>query len=34
MLRAAGPGDPALRSFTQFWLGRGAPRASGALPKS
>ena len=34
LLRASGPTDPALRSFTQFWLGRGAPRTSGALPKS
>ena len=34
MLRATGPTDPALRPFTQFWLGRGAPRSSGALPKS
>jgi Protein of unknown function (DUF3105) len=34
MLRVSGPGDPALRSFAQYWLGRGAPRLSGALPKS
>lgn len=34
MLRAAGPTDPALRTFAQFWLGRGAPRITGALPKS
>lgn len=34
MLRTVGPGDAALRSFAQFWLGRGAPRASGPLPKS
>ena len=24
MLRAPSPGDPALRNFAQFWLGRGA----------
>lgn len=34
MLRAAGPADPALRTFTQYWLGRGAPRSSRALPSS
>jgi hypothetical protein len=34
MLRTASPGDPALRSFAQYWLGRGAPRRSAALPKS
>lgn len=34
MLKASGPTDPALRTFTQYWLGRGAPRTSGALPKS
>jgi Protein of unknown function (DUF3105) len=34
MLRASGPTDPELRVFTQFWLGRGAPRSSGALPNS
>jgi Protein of unknown function (DUF3105) len=33
-LRASGPTDPELRAFTQYWLGRGAPRSSGALPKS
>jgi Protein of unknown function (DUF3105) len=25
LLRASGPGDPRLRTFVQFWLGRGAP---------
>jgi hypothetical protein len=29
LLRAPDAGDPALRAFTQFWLGRGAPRPSG-----
>ncbi len=33
MLRVAGPTDPALKTFTQYWIGRGAPRTSGALPK-
>jgi Protein of unknown function (DUF3105) len=26
--------DPTLRSFAQYWLGRGAPRRAGALPSS
>jgi len=26
--------DPTLRSFSQYWLGRGAPRRTGALPNS
>jgi hypothetical protein len=26
MLRTAAPGDPALRDFISYWLGRGAPR--------
>ena len=34
MLRTGSPADPALRSFAQFWLGRGAPARSGALPRS
>jgi len=34
MLRTGDPTDPALRDFAQFWLGRGAPRSTGALPKS
>jgi Protein of unknown function (DUF3105) len=34
MLRVDTPADPALRGFAQFWLGRGAPHSSGALPKS
>ena len=34
MLRVATPTDPALRAFAQFWLGRGAPHASGTLPNS
>jgi hypothetical protein len=34
VLRTADPTDPALRDFAQFWLGRGAPRSAGALPKS
>jgi hypothetical protein len=25
MVRVAGPGDPLLRAFATFWLGRGAP---------
>jgi hypothetical protein len=29
MLRASSATDPALRSFAQFWLGRGAPRHTG-----
>ena len=34
MLRTGSAADPALRSFAQFWLGRGAPARRGALPKS
>jgi hypothetical protein len=34
MLRVASPGDPALRVFAQYWLGRGAPHTGKALPKS
>jgi hypothetical protein len=34
MLRVMTPTDPALRAFAVFWLGRGAPHASSALPKS
>jgi hypothetical protein len=34
ILRAATPTDPALRTFAQFWLGRGAPRSAKAVPRS
>jgi hypothetical protein len=34
LLRVASPTDPALRTFAQFWLGRGAPRSSGTLANS
>jgi hypothetical protein len=34
MLRVASSRDPALRSFAQIWLGRGAPRTGTALPRS
>jgi hypothetical protein len=32
MLRAGSASDPALRSFAQFWLGRGAASQPGVLP--
>ena len=34
MVHVRSPTDPALRSFAQYWLGRGAPRRTGALPNS
>ena len=34
MVHVRSPTDPALRSFAQYWLGRAAPRRTGALPKS
>ncbi|HWE08055.1 MAG TPA: DUF3105 domain-containing protein [Solirubrobacteraceae bacterium] len=34
MLRVTSPRDPALQTFAQFWLGRGAPRAGKGLPRS
>lgn len=34
ILRVASPRDPALRTFGQFWLARGAPHTGKALPKS
>jgi hypothetical protein len=34
MVHVRSPADPTLRSFAQYWLGRGAPRRSRALPSS
>ena len=34
MVHVRSPTDPTLRSFAQYWLGRGAPAHGGALPKS
>jgi hypothetical protein len=34
MVHVRSPTDPTLRSFAQYWLGRGAPRRKGALPTS
>ena len=34
MVHVRSPTDPTLRSFAQYWLGRGAPQRSGALPRS
>jgi hypothetical protein len=34
MVHVRSPTDPTLRSFAQYWLGRGAPQRNGALPKS
>jgi hypothetical protein len=35
MVHVRSPTDPTLRSFAQYWLGRGAPRRTGgALPNS
>jgi Protein of unknown function (DUF3105) len=34
MVHVRSPTDPTLRAFAQYWLGRGAPRGTGALPKS
>jgi hypothetical protein len=34
MVHVRSPTDPTLRSFAQYWLGRGAPRGGGALPNS
>jgi hypothetical protein len=34
MVHVRSPTDPTLRSFAQYWLGRGVPRRGGALPNS
>jgi hypothetical protein len=34
MVHVRSPTDPTLRSFAQYWLGRGAPHRGGALPSS
>jgi hypothetical protein len=34
MVHVRSPTDPTLRSFAQYWLGRGAPRRRGPLPNS
>jgi hypothetical protein len=34
MVHVRSPADPTLRTFAQYWLGRGAPRRGGALPSS
>jgi hypothetical protein len=34
MVHVRSPTDPTLRSFAQYWLGRGAPRRAGGLPRS
>lgn len=34
MVHVRSPTDPTLRSFAQYWLGRGAPQRTGALPRS
>lgn len=34
MVHVRSPTDPTLRSFAEYWLGRGAPRRTGALPSS
>ena len=34
MVHVRSPTDPTLRSFSQYWLGRGAPAHGGALPNS
>jgi Protein of unknown function (DUF3105) len=34
MVHVRSPTDPTLRSFAQYWLGRGAPQHGGALPSS
>jgi Protein of unknown function (DUF3105) len=34
MVHVRSPADPTLRSFAQYWLGRGAPQRGGALPSS
>ena len=34
MVHVRSPSDPTLRSFAQYWLGRGAPRHGAALPSS
>jgi hypothetical protein len=34
MVHVRSPTDPTLRSFAQYWLGRGAPQRSGGLPSS
>jgi hypothetical protein len=33
MLRTSNPGDPALRDFIAYWLGRGAPRQQRLSPR-
>ncbi len=32
MVHVRSPTDPTLRTFAQYWLGRGAPKRAGALP--
>jgi hypothetical protein len=34
MVHVRSPADPTLRSFAQYWLGRGAPRPGAGLPSS
>lgn len=34
MVRTTSASDPLLSQFASYWLGRGAPRSAGALPKS
>jgi Protein of unknown function (DUF3105) len=34
MVHVRSPTDPTLRSFAQYWLGRGAPHRTRALPNS
>lgn len=34
MVHVRSPLDPNLRSFAQYWLGRGAPHRAGSLPSS
>jgi hypothetical protein len=34
MVHVRSPADPTLRSFSQYWLGRGAAQHGGSLPKS
>jgi hypothetical protein len=34
MVHVRSPTDPTLRTFAQYWLGRGAPHRAGALPNS
>ncbi|HTU97270.1 MAG TPA: DUF3105 domain-containing protein [Solirubrobacteraceae bacterium] len=34
MVHVRSPTDPTLRSFAQYWLGRGVPKRGGSLPSS